>query len=348
MLSGRKQYLGPQDYQPETTSLLINGVDGTWKDHSLESGLGVVAGTAMGLVAGDFNADSAVDLFVANDEMQNFLFINDGQGNFRESGFVWGVAVDSDGKVNGNMGVDAADADNDGFADLLVTSFEREWVTLYRGTEHGVFLDITRSCGLSGDTAPHVTWGCCWGDLDNDGDRDAFIASGHLDERDNNRFYRVANLVYENDWMARRRLSFRNVSQLCGEVDNIQECSRGAAVEDLDNDGDLDVLVLNRAAPPSLLENTSPGKRWLQLRLIGRSSNRDAVGARVRLSTMDGGLQLYEEVRSGRGYQSHWGDRLHFGLGDDADQVDIDITWPDGSQQRIAGVELNQRLTIIQ
>jgi enediyne biosynthesis protein E4 len=349
--AGRQQYASPQDFPAETSSLLINNLDGRWSDGSLESGLGSMPGSAMGIICGDFDEDGSIDIYVVNDEMQNFLFLNDGQGVFREAAFSLGVAVDAAGRVNGSMGVDCADVDNDGRADLLVTSFERELVTLYRATEHGVFVDATRSSRLGEGTAPHVTWGCCWGDLDNDGDRDAFIASGHLDQRQDNPFYRVANLVMQNEWVEQQRLIFRNVTKLCGDVDHIAQCSRGAAVGDLDNDGDLDLIVLNRGAPPTLLENRTQApepRYWLQLELVGRSCNRDAIGARVRLTTPAGDLTLYDEVRSGRGYQSHWGNRLHFGLGSNSKIDEIEVSWPDGTRQVIAGPSVNQRLKIVQ
>lgn len=344
----RTQYPGPHDFEPALSLLLSNAGDGTWVDRSVESNIASFPGTGMGCVTGDFDEDGDVDIYVANDEMPNHCFANDGSGVFEESAFSLGVAVDSVGVASGSMGVDAGDLNNDGRFDLILTTFEYESITLYQKTENMIFQDVTRDTHVGDGTKPHVTWGCCIADFENDGDRDIYIASGHLDQRSENSFYRVSDLLIKNLLRERDRFEFRNVTASSGNLSSVRQCSRGAAAADLDNDGDVDMVVLNVRDKPSVLENrsTETNNRSLQLHLVGTRSNRDAVGTRVRVSFGD--RQLSDEVRNGRGYQSYWGSRLHFGLGMEKQIDRIEINWFNGQTQVIEGIPANQTLTIVQ
>ena len=347
-LLSRTTYPGPQDFPPGSNQLLRNSGDGSWSDASTSSKISSVRGTGMGCITGDFDVDGDIDIFVVNDEMPNFFFRNDGAGTFDEVAFAMGIAVDRMGAASGSMGVDAGDLNNDGRCDLFVTTFENELVNYYQMTELGVFQDVTRQSHIGDGTLPHVKWGCCIADFDHDSDRDLIVASGHLDRRSGDKFYKCQNLVIQNLLQEKHASQFTNVTERCGDMASVLHCSRGAAVADIDNDGDLDVVVMNLRERPTLIENRSAQlqNHWLQIRLIGTSTNRDAIGA--RLHVVAGDLELFDEVRNGRGYQSYWGSRLHFGLGTKTWIDRIEIDWFDGKRQIIEHPQPDHVFTIVQ
>jgi enediyne biosynthesis protein E4 len=224
------------------------------------------------------------------------------------------------------MGVDCADFDNDGLLDVHVTTYENELPTLYKNVG-GFFEDVTTRTGSGMGTLAPVKWGNALVDFDNDGDRDIFIACGYLNVNID-RISNVAALLGKNRLLANSGAGeFTDVTDHSGDGMDVELSSRGAGFDDLDNDGDLDVVILNSRAKPTLLRNDSPNDHhWIDLELKGKSNNRDAVGVRVEVVTGD--LTQVDEVRSGRGYQSHFGTRLHFGLAG-RDQVDrIRVLWP--------------------
>ena len=352
---GRGIYPGPLDYPEETSVLFRNPGDGPWEDVSVSSGIAAKRGTGMGVVCGDFNNDGATDVYVANDAMANFLFLNDGTGKFAEAGIPAGVAFDGAGLPQGSMGTDCGDFDNDGWLDLYVTAFQFESATLYRNLgghffQDVFFQDVTRVSNAGNGTQANVTWGCSWADLDNDGDRDLIVACGHLDDRDLNTVYRAPKIVLKSLLAETGEAKFVNVSDRCGDGVRILASSRGLAVDDLDNDGDLDVVVLNSRQPPTLLKNLLQEhgcqNHWLQIRLQGVKTNRDGVGARV--CVVAGNLVQIDEVHGGRGYQSHFGSRLHFGLGPH-DRVDrVEIRWIGGGVDVLQNVPVDRLLTIVE
>jgi hypothetical protein len=298
----------------------------------------------MGMVCFDCDDDGDTDVFVCNDESANFLFQNDGRGHFDEVALTAGVAYDFYGKANSSMGVDCGDYDNDGRLDLFMTDYQAEMPVLYHNLGDGFFEDATSAAAISPDLLPHVNWGTGLVDFDRDGDRDLFIACGHFDEIehiDDRTAFKVRNFLLENNG----RGGFRDVSRESGSGLEPVESSRGAGFDDLDNDGDVDAVVLNVEALPTVIRNDSAtGNHWTAIRLRRSRGNRDAVGARVKV--VAGDLVQVAEVHSGRGYQSHFGTRLHFGLGG-RDRIDrIEVRWPGGAVETFSEVPVDRLLTL--
>jgi len=345
---GYPAYAGPWQFGPVPDTLFRNNGDGTFTDVSTESGVASAAGTGMGMVAADYDNDGDGDVFVVNDASRNFCFQNDGAGRFEEIGVVCGLAYDADGRGLGSMGVDCSDFDNDGRLDFFMTSYSGQMPVLYRNLGSGLFEDVTLTTGAGAGSYPHVKWGTGLVDFDNDGDRDLFIACGHLQDNiqlyDGTTAFEVKNLLLANDG----RGKFVNVSDQCGDGLAVELSSRGAAFDDLDNDGDVDVVILNSRARPTILRNmlaaSGAKSHWLQLRLEGAKTNRDGVGARVRV--VAGDLTQIDEVHSGRGYQSHWGSRLHFGLGPRTRADRIEVRWIGGGVDVLTDVGVDRHLTV--
>jgi hypothetical protein len=353
-IAGLPFYPGPRDHEPETNVLYQNEGDGTFTDVSAESGIGLHAGTGMGVIGCDYDQDGDTDLYVANDGMANFLWQNDGHGKFQEVGISAGVAYDAAGLPQSSMGVDAGDYDRDGWLDLYVTAYQHESATLYRNLGQGFFHDATRLAGAGAGTQAHVTWGNGFADFDHDGDRDLFVACGHTDanaeRRDPTASYRAGKILLKNLLAETGQARFGNVSDRAGDGLRVRRSSRGVGLDDLDNDGDVDAVVLNSRQAPTVLRNgyreAGGTGHGLQIVLRGVRSNRDGVGARVRVHA--GSLVQIEEVHSGRGYQSHYGTRLHFGLGSH-DRVDrIEVQWLGGAGDVWEDVAADQILAIIE
>jgi len=344
---GYPVYANPRFFKPMPDTLYRNNGDGTFTDVSEASGVGKHAGWGMGIVCGDYNNDGDTDVFIGNDVGENFLFDNDGTGTFEEIGLMTGTAYDLQGDEQGSMGVDCGDYDNDGFLDFYVTSYQGQLATLYRNLGNDMFEDVTLSTGAGAGTLPHVTWGNSFVDFDNDGDRDIFIACGHLQDNveafDDTTSYWARNILLMNTGDG----TFTDVSNNSGDGMKVRLSSRGAGFDDLDNDGDMDVVILNSRCGPTLLRNDSPSKNhWLQIRLRGVKTNRDGIGAHVKVTAGD--LSLLDEVHSGRGYQSHYGMRLHFGLGN-RDKVDrIEVRWIGGGTEVFENVPADRLVTLVE
>jgi hypothetical protein len=346
-INGIPVYVGPGFYSFTPDVLYCNNGDGTFTDVSEASGVAEHGGWGMGMVCADYDNDGDTDIFVANDMAGNLLFENDGTGKFEEVGLMTGVAYDLNGEEHGSMGVDCGDYDNDGRLDFYVTSYQGQWATLYKNLGDGVFEDVTPVTGAGTGTLPHVTWGTSFVDFDNDGFRDIFIACGHLQDNieryDDTAMYLVRNILLMNTGDGK----FVNVSGKSGDGMKVKLSSRGAGFDDLDNDGDIDVVILNSRREPTILRNDSPSKaHWIQVRLRGTKTNRDGVGARVKV--VSGDLTLVDEVHSGRGYQSHYGMRLHFGLGNRENVDRIEVRWIGGALDVFNDIVVDQLLTLIE
>jgi hypothetical protein len=347
MIGPHQFHPGPRDYHGVPDTLYRNNGDGTFTDISAASGIAAVAGTGMGMICLDYDDDGDTDVFVGNDARPNYLFQNDGRGRFEEVGLLAGVAYDMLGNENSSMGVDCGDYDNDGLLDLFMTDYSDEMPVLYHNLGQGYFEDATNAARVGSGAFPHVNWGNGWVDFDHDGDRDLFIACGHF--MDNIRYIddrtacKVPNVLAMNVGNGR----FVDVSDRCGNGLQLVESSRGAGFDDLDNDGKIDVVILNANAGPNVLANRSETDgHWLQLRLVGTNSNRDGVGSRVQV--VAGDLSQVAEVHSGRGYQSHYGSRLHFGLGP-ARHIDrIQVRWLGGATEVFTDIDADRLVVLRQ
>jgi len=342
---GYPVYISPASYPAATDTLYRNNGDGTFTDVSKSTGVAEHASWGMGMVCGDYDNDGDTDIFVANDGAGNFLFENDGTGKFEDMGLMAGVAYDTHGDGQGSMGADFGDYDNDGLLDFYVTSYQGQLATLYKNLGDSTFDDVTRLTGAGEGTVAHVTWGNSLVDFDNDGDRDIFVACGHLldnvDFFDDRSTYLATNVILMNTGDGK----FVNVSKQSGDGMKVKLSSRGAGFDDLDNDGDVDVVILNSRREPTILRNDSPSKgHWLQVCLRGVKSNRDGVGAHVKV--VAGDLTLLDEVHSGRGYQSHYGMRLHFGLGAREKADRIEVRWIGGEVDVVKDIAVDRLLTI--
>ena len=344
---GFPSYPGPLDFKTDADVLFHNNGDGSFSDCSAASGFAEHSSTSMGCVAADFDDDGDTDIFVVNDVDRNFLFENDGTGKFIEVGIQRGVAFSQDGKRNGNMGVDCADFDGDGALDFFTTTFSNELPVLYRNDGFGNFADVTVEFGAGVNLLPHANWGASFFDVENDGDQDLVIANGHTDPN-------VSSWAYTTAWKVANTMllnggdgHFTDISKHCGSGFLPVESSRGVVTEDFDADGDLDIIFLNALARPTVIRNDSkPMHHWLQLDLKGKLSSRDGTGTRVTVEVA--GKKIVKEVHSGRGYQSSFGQRLHFGLGEAKSASKLNIRWPSGESQVIVDVAGDQILTVVQ
>ena len=342
--AGRRHYCIPRSFRPTKCLLFRNNGDGTFRDASDESRISSVGSKAFGAVATDINQDGALDLFVANDTIQNFLFVNQGDGTFSEEGLLLGVAYSDSGLPRSGMGVDAADYDGDGWQDLFVANIDQEMFSLYRNLEGQDFRDA--SVEVRRETRLYSGWGLKFFDFDNDGDPDLILANGHPDDMIG-LFkplvtYRQQLLLFENTGG-----DFLNVSRTAGKVFEGKYSSRGLAVGDYDNDGDGDVLVSNNGEAPILLRNdTEAVNGWIGLRLVASDSNPFAAGAIV--SWKAGGEERSRFRISGGSYLSSHDPRELLGLGD-ADRAEwIEIRWPSGTVDRLKDVAAGQYFDVVE
>ncbi len=338
---------GPQDFPPSADKLLRNRGDGSFEDVSERSGITRHPGPSMGVICGDWDRDHDIDIFVCSDAAPNQLFVNDGTGKFEDLAILRGVAYDYAGNANGSMGVDAGDYDGDGWEDLLITNYTDQIPVLYRNLDGMLFEDVSRQTRVGREVLFHTNWGVGLVDFDNDRDLDVFFANGHflknIDSIDNRTSYRVANTLMLNDGKGR----FQDVSKFAGDGLSVVESSRGAAFGDLDRDGDVDAVILNANAPCNLLLNQSKAiGEWISIRLVGKQCNRDAIGAEVIVRCRAGHLR--KTVHAGRGYQSHYGTELHFGLGASKRIDSIQVVWPNGITETFPGVETGKLHVLIE
>jgi len=338
---GHRAYCYPGKYGPLPNQLFRNNRDGTFTDLSASSGIDKHQGKGMGAAAADFDSDGLVDIFVANDTEPNFLFRNQGNGQFAEEALERGVALNQFGTPMSSMGVDFRDFDNDGRPDLFVTALANEGFLLFRNNTR-FFEDIRDAAGLTIPSLQYGGWSNAIADLNNDGWKDLFSANSHaLDniELFQNRTYRQTNAVFLNQGNG----TFREAT---AELPAFQRkaAHRGSAVVDLDNDGRLDVVVTALGDRVGLYRNRTPGGHWLLVRLVGRQANRDGLGAILCVET-DDGRKLWNHATTSVGFASSSDPRVHFGLGASRAKS-LTIIWPGGKHQKVEPVEVDRLLTI--
>ena len=348
--AGYIDYCGPKAYNPEPDRLFRNRGDGTFDDATRRAGFGSTVGAGLGAIPADFNLDGWIDLYVANDGMRNRLWLNQGDGSFVDDALLAGCAVNADGSPEGSMGVDAADLDNDGDEDLIMTHISDETNTLYVNDGHGLFEDTTVPIGLATPSKGFTGFGTGWFDYDNDGWLDLIVVNGAV--------VFVEELLHARDPfpLHQRNQLFRNVGEgrfedvtdSAGAVFELSEVTRGAAFGDVDNDGDPDVLIVNNNGPARLLINhVGHDRPWIGLRLVGEDGKRDMLGAWVGVFP-EGRPALWRRVRTAGSYASASDPRLLIGLGDVKKIRRVTVDWPDGRRESWGTVPVNQYSTLRQ
>ena len=331
---------GPRGLPGAGDTLYHNNGDGTFTDVSKKAGVSDPDGYyGLGVIASDFDGDGLVDIYVANDSTPNFLYHNNGDGTFKDIGFNSGTAVNENGSEQGSMGVTLGDYDHDGRLDLFITNFDDDYNTLYHNDGHGSFTDVSYAAKIAAVSLPYVGWGTKFFDYDNDGWVDLLVVNGHVYPQLPT--YRQRNLVHHNN----RDGTFTEVGAQLGAPFVEKRTGRGAAFGDIDNDGDVDVIINNLDGPPQLLRNEGGNaNNSVLIKLIGTKSNRDGIGARV--TVVAGDLKQLDEVHSGDSYLSQSDMRLPFGL-EKRTKIDlIEVHWPSGVVDKIANVNANKILTI--
>ena len=340
-----KVFCGPKGLQGEADVLYHNSGDGTFSDVTVAAGIKDPGYPGFGVVFSDFDNDGWPDIYVANDSFPNFLFRNKRDGTFEEVGLISGTSLDLFGRPQAGMGIAVGDYDANGLFDIYVTNFAEDTNTLYQNLGKMTFADVTATSGAASASLPHLGWGTGFADFDNDGWLDLFVANGHV-YPDVDRLKGISRYLQPKELY--RNLGNGRFAEISGRVAgdlSTPRPSRGAAFGDYDNDGDIDVLVINVNSKPSLYRNDGGNRKaWIGFRLIGASSNRDAIGARVEIEA--GGRTQIGEVRSGGSYLSHNDMRVHFGIGS-AQRVDrIRIRWPNGKTETLGGMNTGQYVTI--
>jgi len=330
---GARDYCSPRSYRPVPDRLYRNEGNGRFTDATEASGISKADGAGLGVTTGDYNGDGWMDLYVANDANPNQLWINRRDGTFADEGLLSGAAVNAAGNPEGSMGIASGDFDRDGDEDLFVTNIVGETFVLYTNDGAGNFEDARVKAGLAAPTAAFTGFGTDWFDYDNDGLLDLFIANGAVNlvesQRGQPRPFRMRNQLFRN-----LGLRFAETTMEAGPAFAAPNIARGAAFGDIDNDGDVDVLVTTNGGPVSLLLNqAAAGRHWVPIRLEQSSGNRFAFGAWVGVERA-GKPTLWRRVRTDGSYLSSSDTRLHFGLGDSPAVAAIVVQWPDGAKER--------------
>jgi hypothetical protein len=340
---GKPEYCHPKLYKPLPNQLFLNNGDGTFTDVSAKSGIRAHPGKGMGVGIADYDGDGLQDIFVANDKLFNFLFHNKGNTRFEEVAFETGVALPEQGNVISGMGVDFRDLNNDGRPDIVLVALDKETFPVYRNDGKLGFTDVTAKSGMALLSSPMAGYSENIADFDNDGWKDIFVSRGHVQSPNmaGRQMIDQPNTVFRNlegtKWSA--------LTEEAGFTAQPPRRHRGAAVGDLNHDGKLDVVVTALSAPAEIWMNDSPdSNHWLELALEGTKSNRDGIGARIRISA--GGFVQYNHVSTATGYASSSAAPVHFGLGSAKVAEEIEIRWPSGTVQKLKDVQGNQILRV--
>jgi enediyne biosynthesis protein E4 len=339
---------GPWGMQGETDLLFHNKGDGTFEEVAKKAGVDDPDGYyGLGVVWGDYDNDGWPDLYVADDTTPSHLYHNNHNGTFTDVGMLTGAAVSGDGVAYGSMGVDWGDYDHDGRLDLFVTEFAEQPNVLYHNLGERGFEDVNLRSRVGPISIPYVGWGTSFFDMDNDGWLDIFVANGHvypqMDNVSGSAAYAEPMLLHRNN----RDGTFDEVSKAAGLADMPLKSRRGAAFGDIENNGNVDVVVLNVGEPPSLLLNTADnGNHRVLFKLVGTKSNRAAIGARVTIHSA--GIMQFNEVRGGGSYLSQNDLRLHFGLGAASKMESVEVRWPSGRVEEFKDLTADKIYTIIE
>jgi hypothetical protein len=346
--AGARDYCGPLQFRPVPDRLFRNEGNGTFTDVSESSGITKTFGSGLGVASADFNGDGRLDFYVANDGMANQLWLNRGNGVFEDEALLAGVAFNFDGQPEGSMGLAIGDPDDDGDPDIFITNIAGETHAFYENLGGARFEDRRLTTGLASATHLYTGFGTDWFDYDNDGRLDLFVANGGVTIIELLRGdlfpFRQRNLLLHNINGGR----FQDVTREAGAAFDAAHVGRGAAFGDVDNDGDVDVLVTNNGGPARLLLNGNPaGRPWLQVRLEGTIDNRQGLGARVGVRRKDGPI-LWRRARTDGSYLSASDPRVHFGLGAASDVEGILVEWPRGGREGWIGITPNRIMSLRQ
>ena len=340
---GHRAYCHPDNYQGVSNVLYRNNGDGTFADVSAATGIAAAIGKGLGVAFADFDDDGFADVYVANDSVQSFLLHNQAGRTFAEIGLMAGVGFNEDGRTFAGMGVDFADYDNDGRPDVFVTDLSNERYRLFRHNGDGTFRDVTNPSGVGGATLPYSGWSTRIVDLDNDGWKDIFAAQGHvMDTIDKT----APNLTYQQPPLLLRNQAGRFTRVVAGEPFSQSRAGRGAAFGDLDNDGDVDVVMSSVGGPAVVLRNDTGNRRsWLGIEAVGTRSNRNGIGAKIKVVSASG-LTQHFEVATAVGYLSASDPRVLVGLNEDEVAAMVEIRWPSGAVQKLDNVKAGQVVTV--
>lgn len=339
---GHRSYCNPDGYPPATHLLYRNRGEGKFEDISEASGFGKSPGKGLGIAIADYDLDGRIDIAVANDAAPQQLFRNLGGARFAEVAFEANAAYDEDGRTFSGMGIEFEDYDDDGRPDLLINALAQQRYALFRNTPQG-FDYASPATGVATLTRNHSGWGMRLGDMDNDGYKDIVVAQSHV--MDNITLTQPA-VPYKEPLLLLRRQGSRYVDATSnsGESFNKPRAARGAAFGDLNNDGSLDIVVSSQLEPAVVLQRKGGANHWLLVKLIGKASNRDGIGARIQVKTKQG--TQYRTVSTAGSYISSNDPRAHFGLGAAGVVDSLEVQWPSGKKQTLTAVAADQVLTV--